>query len=147
LRILAGLLRPAAGTVERGGEVALLDDRLPLDGDLPLGRALGLWRQIDGIGYGPEHVSAIGLEALTDVPVRYLSTGQRKRAAILVSNARAAALWLLDEPLNGLDVDAAAEFEERVAGHLARGGIVVVASHQPFHVPGLERLHLSDYAP
>ena len=147
LRILAGLLRPAAGTIERAGEVALLDDRLPLDGHLPLGRALGFWRTIDCIGYGPEDVSAIGLDSLADVPVRYLSTGQRKRAAILVSNTRRAGLWLLDEPLNGLDVDAAAEFQERVADYLAQGGIAVVASHQPFHVPGLERLHLTDYAP
>jgi heme exporter protein A len=147
LRILAGLLRPAAGTIERAGEVALLDDRLPLDGHPPLGRALGFWRAVDGIGYGPEDVSAIGLDTLADVPVRFLSTGQRKRAAILVSNTRAAGLWLLDEPLNGLDVDAAAEFEERVADYLARGGIVVAASHQPFHVPGLERLHLTDFAP
>jgi len=146
LRILAGLLRPAAGTIERAGEVALLDDRLPLDGHLPLGRALGFWRTIDCIGYGPEDVSAIGLDSLADVPVRYLSTGQRKRAAILVSNTRRAGLWLLDEPLNGLDVDAAAEFQERVADYLAQGGIAVVASHQPFHVPGLERLHLTDYA-
>jgi len=147
LRILAGLLRPAAGTIERAGEVALLDDRLPLDGHLPLGRALGFWRTIDGIGYGPEDVSAIGLDTLAEVPVRYLSTGQRKRAAILVSNTRRAGLWLLDEPLNGLDVDAAAEFQERVADYLAQGGIAVVASHQPFHVPGLERLHLTDFAP
>jgi heme exporter protein A len=38
-------------------------------------------------------------------------------------------------------------FQDRVADYLAHGGIAVVASHQPFHVPGLERLHLADYAP
>lgn len=147
LRILAGLLRPFDGTVERSGEIALLDERLALDGDLPLGRAFALWRRIDGGGYGPGELAALGLHRLEEVPVRYLSTGQRKRAAILQSNARGAAIWLLDEPLNGLDVDAAAAFEGRVAEHLARGGVAVIASHQPFHVPGLRRLHLADCAP
>jgi heme exporter protein A len=146
LRIIAGLLRPETGTVECNRDAALLDERLPLDGDPPLGRALDFWARVDGGGYGPADLAALGLDTLADVPVRYLSTGQRKRAAILQSNARGTGLWLLDEPLNGLDVDAASEFQERVAAYLAQGGIAVVASHQPFHVPGLERLHLTDYA-
>jgi heme exporter protein A len=146
LRILAGLLRPEAGAIACNRDAALLDERLPLDGDLPLGRAFDFWSRIDGGGYGRDSLAALGLDMLADVPVRYLSTGQRKRAAILQSNARGAGLWLLDEPLNGLDVDAAAEFQEQVAAFLAQGGMAVVASHQPFHVPGLERLHLTDHA-
>src|SRR5690606_18570487 len=47
IRILAGLMRPFAGTVERKGGVALLDERLPLDDNLPLGRALRFWERID----------------------------------------------------------------------------------------------------
>ncbi len=147
LRILAGLLPPFAGTVERTGEAALLDERLPLDGELPLGKALTLWSRIDGRGYGAEGLSPLGLDRLADVPVRYLSTGQRKRAAILQSNARRAGVWLLDEPLNGLDVEAAAQFQARVGGYVADGGIAMIASHQPFDMPGLARLHLGDYAP
>ena len=147
LRILAGMLRPEAGTVECNRDAALLDERLPLDGDLPLGRAFDFWNRIDGGAYARDSLTALGLDMLADVPVRYLSTGQRKRAAILQSNARGAGLWLLDEPLNGLDVDAAAEFQEQVAAFLAQGGMAVVASHQPFHVPGLQRLHLTDFAP
>jgi len=147
LRILAGLLPPFAGTVERTGEAALLDERLPLDGELPLGKALAFWSRIDGRGYGAEGLSPLGLDRLGDVPVRYLSTGQRKRAAILQSNARRAGVWLLDEPLNGLDVEAAAQFQARVGGYVADGGIAMIASHQPFDMPGLARLHLGDYAP
>lgn len=147
LRILAGLLPPFAGTVERTGEAALLDERLPLDGELPLGKALTFWSRIDGRGYGAEGLSPLGLDRLADVPVRYLSTGQRKRAAILQSNARRAGVWLLDEPLNGLDVEAAAQFQARVGGYVADGGIAMIASHQPFDMPGLARLHLGDYAP
>ena len=147
LRILAGLLRPDAGIVERTGEIALLDERLPLDGDLPLGRALRFWERIDGGGYGADGLAKLGLDTLADVPVRYLSTGQRKRAAILVSNARRAPLWLLDEPLNGLDAEAVAGFQSQVAAFLAQGGLTVIASHQAFEVPGLKRLMLADYAP
>jgi heme exporter protein A len=147
IRILAGLLRPYAGTVERSGDVALLDERLALDGHLALGRAFDFWERIDGGAYGSERLAALGLDSLADVPVRYLSTGQRKRAAILQSNARGAGLWLLDEPLNGLDTQAAADFQRQVAGHLDRGGIAVMASHQPFEVPRLARLALADFAP
>jgi heme exporter protein A len=145
LRILAGLLRPLEGTVECNRQVSLLDDRLPLDGHLALGQAFRFWERIDGGGYGPGNLADLGLDTLVDVPVRYLSTGQRKRAAILQSNARMAGVWLLDEPLNGLDVDAAAQFQDRVANYLAEGGIAVIASHQPIHVDGLQRLHLSDF--
>jgi heme exporter protein A len=147
LRILAGLLRPWAGTVERTGEVALVDERLALDGDLPLGRALTLWERIDGGGYDAETAGLLGLDGLLDVPVRFLSTGQRKRAAILMSNARAAGLWLLDEPLNGLDAQACTDFQRRVADYLAGGGIAVVASHQQLELPELRRLALADFAP
>jgi len=146
LRILAGLLRPLSGSVDRPADIALLDERLPLDGDLPLGRALAFWERIDGGGYGAEATARLGLDALMDVPVRYLSTGQRKRAAILLSNARAAPLWLLDEPLNGLDGQAAADFQGHLAAYLAGGGMAVIASHQPFDVPALKRLVLADYA-
>jgi heme exporter protein A len=146
IRILAGLLRPYAGAVERTVEAALLDERLALDGYLPLGKAVRFWERIDG-GYAPETTRSLGLEPLLDVPVRYLSTGQRKRAGILLSNARGAGLWLLDEPLNGLDTQAAADFQAHVADYLARGGIAVIASHQPFAVPGLRQLALADYAP
>ena len=146
LRLLAGLLRPWSGAVERTGQLALLDERLPLDGHLPLARAFDFWSRIDNRGQGPGDLDGLGLDTLADVPVRYLSTGQRKRAAILQSNPRPAGVWLLDEPLNGLDVDAAAALQERVGSFLAQGGIAVIASHQPFAVPQLRHLDLTDFA-
>lgn len=148
LRILAGLLKPYAGTVTGNRGAALLDERLPLDGDLPLGRALAFWSRIDRGGYGHAQLNALGLDTLTEVPVRFLSTGQRKRAAFLQSNPYfIAPVWLLDEPLNGLDTAAAALVQEEVAASMVHGTIAVIASHQPFEVPGLRRLDLADYAP
>ena len=140
LRILAGLLRPFSGSVERSETPALLDGNLPLDENLPLGRALAFWSAIDGVN----HTLDRGLNTLFDVPVRYLSTGQRKRAAILQSNARGARIWLLDEPLNGLDSAAAEALQARVAQFCADGGIAVVASHQPFALADLQRVDLTD---
>jgi heme exporter protein A len=144
LRIVAGLLRPLEGTVAHDGAVALLDDRLPLDEHLPLGQALAFWEKVDG---QPLAATDAGLDPLLDVPVRYLSTGQRKRAAILQSNTRGADLWLLDEPLNGLDAGAAERLVGQVAEFCAGGGMALIASHQPFALEGLRTLELADFAP
>src|SRR6187402_2924507 len=72
IRILAGLLRPWAGTVECNRQAALLDERLALDGHLPLGRALAFWSRIDRSGAEANQARALGLEPLLEVPVRYL---------------------------------------------------------------------------
>jgi heme exporter protein A len=146
LRILAGLLRPTGGTVERRGGVALLDERLPLDENLTLDAALKFWSRVDVGGYGPAQRTNLGLDTLGDVPVRYLSTGQRKRVAFLQSNPWVTPIWLLDEPLNGLDAEGVALVQDEVAARMVHGTIAVIASHQPFEVPDLARLDLRDFA-
>ena len=146
IRILAGLLRPFAGSVERGGAMALADERAALDPDRPLGQALGFWRRFDR-ARGIEHaVSALGLGDLLDVPVGYLSTGQRKRAALARTLLAEAPIWLLDEPLNGLDAASTGAVEGLVATHCGQGGIAVIASHQPFACPDIARLELERFA-
>jgi heme exporter protein A len=125
LRLIAGLLRPESGTVE-AANLALADDALALDRELPLGRALSFWG--GGVDAATE---AVGLASLGDVPVRLLSAGQRKRATIARVAASDAKLWLLDEPLNGLDADAAALVAKLIEEHRARGGAVIAASHTP----------------
>jgi heme exporter protein A len=132
LRILAGLLPEYAGAVESEGAVALLDERPALDPLLPLGKALHFWGSLDG---GAADLAPLGLTDLLDVPVRYLSTGQKKRAALARLLGQGAPIWLLDEPLNGLDKDAVALVERLAAEHCAAGGICVIASHQPFALP------------
>lgn len=142
MRILAGLLRPFTGSVEASGTMALLDGRSALDPNLPLGKALGFWRALDG---GDADLARLGLGDLEDVPVRYLSTGQTKRAALARMMAQGAPIWLLDEPLNGLDTQGTALVEELVAEHCAGGGIAVVASHQPIALPGGKALALEEF--
>ena len=124
IRMVAGLLRPSAGRIERAS-VALADEGLALDRELPLARALAFWA-------GPkcnQAMTAFDLEWLADVPVRLLSTGQAKRARLARVMASEAPLWLLDEPRNGLDADGVARLDAAIAEHRASGGAVLVASH------------------
>ena len=76
-------------------------------------------------------MTALGLDALAAIPVRLLSAGQLKRAALARVLASGARLWLLDEPLNGLDRDSVARLDRAIAEHRARGGAVLAASHAP----------------
>jgi heme exporter protein A len=125
LRLAAGLLRAERGTIERG-DLAFADDHLALDRELPLGRALGFWS-----GNTSFAMDALGLAHLADVPVRWLSSGQSKRATLARAIASGAPLWLLDEPLNALDADGAQRLSGLIDHHRSNGGAVLAASHQP----------------
>lgn len=146
MRILAGLLRPFAGTVECEGAIGLVDERLALDANLPLGRALAFWENIDGCRDPRRAHELLQLGPLMDVPVRYLSTGQKKRAALARLINRGCPVWLLDEPLNGLDRQAQATFEALIAQHCREGGIALVASHQAIALPSRSVIDLAEFA-
>ena len=144
LRIVAGLAPAFAGSVDVNGTIGLIDERHALDPVQPLGKALAFWQRIDGAA--DNELARLGLSGLLDVPVRYLSTGQKKRAALVRLIGQKARVWLLDEPLNGLDVHAVELTETLVAEHCAEGGIALIASHQPFELPGMNVLTLAEYA-
>jgi heme exporter protein A len=125
IRLAAGLLQAEAGSVERT-RLALADDNLALDRELPLGRALRFWG-----GGVDEAIEALGLAHLEDVPVRLLSSGQAKRAALARVAASGAPLWLLDEPANALDGASVDRLAALITAHRSAGGAVLAASHQP----------------
>ncbi len=127
IRLIAGLLTPAAGTIERASTSALADEFLALDRELPLRRALAFWRGTH-LGFA---LTAFDLDRLADVPVRLLSTGQSRRARLARVLASGAPLWLLEEPLNGLDRAGSDQLAKAIADHRASGGAVVIASHSP----------------
>lgn len=145
IRILAGLLRPFAGKVDRIGEVALLDERSALDQHVSVQQALHFWQKVDAGEQSEAVLPRIHLEELADVPVRYLSTGQRKRAAMARIIGQRAGIWLLDEPFSGLDEHGRALIEELCAEQIDLGGIVVIASHQPFQLPNTRQLALAEF--
>lgn len=144
IRVAAGLLRAADGAVVRPAASALLTEAAALDPELPLARALAFWARIDGGGMvaAREALAALALDPLAEVPVRLLSTGQRRRAAIARVVASGAALWLLDEPANGLDAEAVARLEAVIAAHRDSGGGVLVASHTPVALASAQTIEL-----
>jgi heme exporter protein A len=147
IRAVAGLTTPYAGEVRRIGALALLDERTGLDPDLPLGRALAFWFGLDGATDAAAIMTRLRLDALAEVPVRYLSTGQKKRAALARVLGQAAKVWLLDEPLSGLDTASQGLVSALVREHCAGGGIALIASHQPLDVPGMTSFAIEDFAP
>jgi heme exporter protein A len=123
IRLAAGLLRAERGSVERSA-LALADDTVALDRELPLRRALTFWGgEID------QAMEALGLTSLSNVPVRLLSSGQLKRATLARVAASGVPLWLLDEPFNGLDSDGAERLATMIQCHRAADGAVLAASH------------------
>ena len=142
LRLLAGLLRPASGTLLWDGADALAD--LPSharrvtyvghqDAVKPAFTAsenLRLAAKLDG-GAVAEALAAVGLEELADLPARMLSAGQRRRLALARLALSRAPLWLLDEPTLGLDARSVERFGGMLAAHRDRGGIAVAATHLP----------------
>ena len=144
IRLAAGLLRPAAGTVERRERIALIDEAAALDAELPLRRALDFWARIDTVdGHTVDRaMDEMGLAPLSDVPVSMLSTGQRKRAAMVRVIASGAPIWLLDEPANGMDDAAQARLVAAIAKHRANGGAVLLASHFALGIDDLAELDM-----
>lgn len=145
LRLIAGLLPAYAGTVATGGALALADERVALDMERGLAEALGFWASLDGADAArlAEAMRALALDHLADIPVRMLSTGQRKRAGLARVIAGGAALWLLDEPVNGLDTESCAHLAAAVARHRVAGGAVVATSHLPLPWPHDKALALA----
>jgi heme exporter protein A len=141
LRVAAGLLRAEAGVVTRDGEIALADEAPALDAAQPLARALQFWANIDG-GSSRDALASVDMAHLAQVPVRMLSTGQRRRATLARTLASGAAIWLLDEPANGLDAAGVTILEGLIAAHRLRGGIAVVATHQQLALPDAQVLLL-----
>ncbi|MGD9951276.1 MAG: cytochrome c biogenesis heme-transporting ATPase CcmA [Burkholderiales bacterium] len=146
LKLLAGLLTPDAGEVRWRGEpiAALREDysrhlvylgHAPaVKDDLTAAENLGVACALAGIQAAPgavhEALDAYGLPS-HDVPVRKLSQGQRRRAALArLLLSEQSPLWLLDEPFAALDVAAVSLTERLLERHAARGGSVVYTTHQ-----------------
>ena len=78
---------------------------------------------------------AFDLASLATRPVRTLSSGQQRRAALARVLLSQAPLWLLDEPLNALDGPAQAAFRSALQIHLSAGGLAIAATHADLGLP------------
>lgn len=90
-------------------------------------------------------LARIGLRGREDLPVRFLSQGQKRRVALSRLMWSEAPLWILDEPFVALDTASLALLSGTLDEHLARGGMVVLTSHQDVEIAGrpAQTLHLS----
>ncbi|WP_448581251.1 heme ABC exporter ATP-binding protein CcmA [Thermaurantiacus sp.] len=140
LRALAGLLEPAAGRIENPFATAFQGPEPALKLDERLADELAFWAALDGQGKAAiwAAAEALALTALLDLPVAYLSAGQRARASLARVLASGAVLWLLDEPTATLDSDSAARLEAAITQHLRSGGLLVAATHQPLGIAAPE---------
>ncbi len=144
LRVLAGLKRPEAGAVtwrgarvdEPGADLAYLGHLDALKLGLTVRENLG-FPPASAVALGP-----LGLTTLADIPVRFLSAGQRRRLALARLVGRGAGLWLLDEPTLGLDVASVAALGGLLAAHRAAGGAIVAATHLPLPLADWDEVRL-----
>ncbi len=149
LRLLAGLLRPAAGVLRWQGRSFAAQDpehraRLHFVGHLDAGKAnltvrenLAFLAGLAGLARLRESaLERFDLAELADLPVRYLSAGQKRRLALARLEVAPRPLWLLDEPAVGLDATNRRRLERLIAAHLAAGGLCIVATHGDVSLSG-----------
>ena len=163
LRIMAGLLRPAAGRLFWDGH-PVADDVMAhamrvhyvghADAIKPtatVDEALTFWASFRGAArQGIEHrvaaaLAAFRIEHLASLPGGFLSQGQRRRVALARLIATDAPLWLLDEPRTALDADALRCLDRVIADHRSAGGGVVMALHGGDHPPAAQVVDLAHY--
>jgi heme exporter protein A len=143
LRLIAGLIRPAAGRfhIERASKEDAVTHYFghadALKPALTLRETLRFWgtvyRQEGSVPLDPdfdECAGRVGLRHAIDLPVGVFSAGQRRRVGLARLLISPRPLWLLDEPTSSLDRDGEALLGSLMQDHLAGGGLIVAATHQ-----------------
>lgn len=154
LRLLTGLARPEEGDVLWRGETIHRQAEAYHAEMVYLGHANGVKDDLDPVENlrfadglqgrrfdEPRAIATLnqlGLDRCLDLPCRVLSFGQRRRVALAALLLAGAALWILDEPLTGLDVHAVALMEGLIRDHLDAGGLVVATTHQALNLEGIK---------
>jgi energy-coupling factor transporter ATP-binding protein EcfA2 len=147
LRCLALLVPPCSGTLALQGsplaaahipslrrQVTLLHQRpvvfaTDVQSNIAFGlRARGLKRQVAQARV-TQALERVGLLALARRPAKQLSGGETQRLVIARAFALETPLLLLDEPFSYLDSQARPLLRGLLAEHTARGGAVIVATH------------------
>jgi heme exporter protein A len=159
LRLVAGLSRPAAGTIRWRGEdigglredyarellfvghANAVKDEFSADENLALALEMGGRRA--SAAARAEALERIGLATRARLPSRYLSQGQKRRVALArLCLASDFPLWILDEPFAALDTRALETVVALVDGHLARGGAVILTTHQEVTIAARTRFSI-----
>jgi len=153
LRVLAGLLPVAEGGIAFEGDaefsnlasaIHYLGHMNGMKTALSVSENLRFWQEFSGdphLGVS-EALEMVGLDEIGHLPFGYLSTGQKRRAAIAKLLVSYRPVWLLDEPTAGLDQASEAQFVALMRAHLEDDGIIVAATHLPLGIEGAKALEM-----
>jgi heme exporter protein A len=94
-----------------------------------------------------EALAAVGLYGYEDTPCYQLSAGQLRRVALARLHLSRARIWILDEPFTAIDKLGVSQLEALIAHQSAKGGVVILTSHQDLSLPQLRLVNLQDYQP
>ncbi len=158
LRLLTGLSKAESGEVFWNGQsifsdassyhrqLLFLGHRDALKEELTALENLQMYAMIDDVNLSAHKALAalwrFGLRGRENLPVHYLSAGQKRRVLMARMLTRQASLWILDEPFNALDINAVKELEHLIASHLDCGGMLILTSHQAIELPKIKVLDL-----
>jgi heme exporter protein A len=159
LRLVAGLSRPAAGSVRwRGEDIGELRESYTRDllfvghanavkeefsADENLALSLELAGRSSSAAARAEALARIGLAKRARLPARYLSQGQKRRVALArLCLAADFPLWILDEPFAALDTRALETVVSLIDDHLERGGAVILTTHQEVSIAARTRFSI-----
>ena len=152
LRAIAGFVRPHAGAIRleglsgtldaedaRAAGLHLLGHQDGLKGGRPAGEELAFQAAWSGAAPGDLEaaIDTLELKRLLGLEVRQLSAGQRRRLALARLLAAPRTLWLLDEPLSPLDARWRVRVGALMADHVAKGGMILAAVHDPLPITAL----------
>jgi heme exporter protein A len=138
LRMIAGLIEPAAGRFElQGGQpdlsigqqCHLIAHQDALKPALTVDENLSFWGDFLGKADVDSALAAFDLAALAGLQAGLLSAGQKRRLALSRLALTERPLWLLDEPTVGLDRASQKRLSALMAAHLDRGKLMIVATH------------------
>ncbi|WP_092233970.1 heme ABC exporter ATP-binding protein CcmA [Bradyrhizobium sp. Gha] len=149
LRLIAGLLIPAGGTIVLdGGDADMtlpeqchyLGHRDALKPALSVAENLSFWADfLGGKRFdAAASLAAVGLDHAADLPASFLSAGQRRRLSLARLLTVRRPVWLLDEPTTALDAAGQEMFGGLMRGHLAGGGMIIAATHGPLGIEARE---------
>ncbi len=149
LRTICGLSQPAEGQIrwqntpinhladDYRDQLCYVGHANGIQGDLSATENLRFGACVSGAGIHADvgaSLELVGLAHAARLPAKLLSQGQKRRLALARLLISAKPLWVLDEPFTALDVRSVSVMNERLAAHLADGGMVIITSHQELSV-------------
>ncbi|WP_336278776.1 heme ABC exporter ATP-binding protein CcmA [Bartonella sp. CB175] len=158
LRIIAGLLEATEGHVtlkdhEQTYPVATachyLGFQNAMKSSLSVIDNLRFWSDFYGQHMRNPHeaLTDIGLSNLGHLPFSVLSTGQKRRVALARFLLSYRPIWILDEPIAGLDSHAQITLANLFQHHLNQGGMIIMTTHIPLAIPEDHRIVLEKFLP